>query len=109
MYRYWTHRIPKIANIYKQREATNLQRINTNNLLKHSLQYKPKLAKKSTVYGHKHTNKTCSKFENEIGYNMYRFWTQTDYQNKHYNINQTWLQCVESMDKIQTTNSSITI
>ena len=28
------------------------------------------------------------------GYNMYRGWTQTDYQNKHYNINQkderTW-------------------
>jgi len=22
------------------------------------------------------------------GYNMYRRWTQTDYQNKHYNINQ---------------------
>ena len=22
------------------------------------------------------------------GYNMYRGWTQTDYQNKHYNINQ---------------------
>jgi hypothetical protein len=23
------------------------------------------------------------------GYNMYRGWTQTDYQNKHYNISQT--------------------
>ena len=22
------------------------------------------------------------------GYNMYKGWTQTDYQNKHYNINQ---------------------
>jgi len=22
------------------------------------------------------------------GHNMYRGWTQTDYQNKHYNINQ---------------------
>jgi hypothetical protein len=24
----------------------------------------------------------------ESGYNMYRGWTQTDYQNKHYNINE---------------------
>ena len=29
---------------------------------------------------------------------MYRRWTQTDYQNKHYNINQKWLQHVQSMD-----------
>ena len=31
---------------------------------------------------------------NKSGYNMYRGWTQTDYQNKHYNIKQkdegTW-------------------
>ena len=30
---------------------------------------------------------------------MYRGWTQTDYQNKHYNINQNkWLQHVQRMD-----------
>ena len=29
---------------------------------------------------------------------MYRGWTQTDYQNKHYNINQKWLQHVQSLD-----------
>ena len=29
---------------------------------------------------------------------MYRGWTQTDYQNKHYNINQKWLQHVQRMD-----------
>ena len=29
---------------------------------------------------------------------MYRGWTQTDYQNKHYNIHQKWLQHVQSMD-----------
>ena len=29
--------------------------------------------------------------------NMYRGWTQTDYQNKHYNINQKWLQHVQRM------------
>jgi len=29
---------------------------------------------------------------------MYRGWTQTDYQNKHYNIIQKWLQHVQSMD-----------
>ena len=29
---------------------------------------------------------------------MYRGWTQTDYLNKHYNINQTWLQHVQRMD-----------
>ena len=29
---------------------------------------------------------------------MYRGWTQTDYQNKHYNINQKWLQHVQGMD-----------
>ena len=29
---------------------------------------------------------------------MYRGWTQTDYQNKHYNINQKWLQYIQRMD-----------
>ena len=29
---------------------------------------------------------------------MYRAWTQTDYQNKLYNINRKWLQCVQRMD-----------
>jgi len=29
---------------------------------------------------------------------MYRGWTQTVYQNKHYNINPKWLQHVERMD-----------
>jgi len=29
---------------------------------------------------------------------MYRGWTQTDYQNKHYNIKQKWLQHVQRMD-----------
>ena len=29
---------------------------------------------------------------------MYREWTQTDYQNKHYNINQKLLQHVQKMD-----------
>ena len=29
---------------------------------------------------------------------MYRGWTQIDYQNKHYNINQKWLQHVQRMD-----------
>ena len=33
------------------------------------------------------------------GYNIYRGWTQTDYQNKHYNISQKWLQHVQRMDK----------
>jgi len=28
---------------------------------------------------------------------MYRRWAQTDYQNKHYNINQKWLQHVQKM------------
>jgi len=29
---------------------------------------------------------------------MYRGWTQTDYQNMHYNINQNWLHHVQRMD-----------
>ena len=29
---------------------------------------------------------------------MYRGWTQTDYQNKHNNIKQNWLQHVQGMD-----------
>ena len=29
---------------------------------------------------------------------MYRGWTQTDYQNKHHNINQNLLQHVQRMD-----------
>ena len=30
---------------------------------------------------------------------MYRGWTKTDCLNKHYNINQKWLQHVQRMDK----------
>jgi len=30
---------------------------------------------------------------------LYTGWTQTDYQNKHYNINQKWLQHVQRMDR----------
>ena len=29
---------------------------------------------------------------------MYREWTQRDYQNKHYTVNQKWLQHVQRMD-----------
>ena len=29
---------------------------------------------------------------------MYREWTQRDYQNKHYNIKQKWLQHVKRMN-----------
>ena len=29
---------------------------------------------------------------------MHRGWTQTDYQNKHYNINEKWLKHVQKMD-----------
>ena len=29
---------------------------------------------------------------------MYRGWTQTDYQNKYYNINRNWLQHLQRMD-----------
>jgi len=29
---------------------------------------------------------------------MYRGWTQTDYQNEKYNINQKWLKHVQRMD-----------
>ena len=36
--------------------------------------------------------------DDDKDYNMYRGWTQTDYQNKHYNINQKWLQHVQRMD-----------
>ena len=39
-----------------------------------------KVATTCTEDGHKQTTKS--------GYNMYRGWTQTDYQSKHYNINQ---------------------
>ena len=29
---------------------------------------------------------------------MYREWTQLDYQNKHHNVKQKWLQNVQKMD-----------
>jgi len=45
-----------------------------------------------TDYQNKHYN------TNQNGYKMYRGWTQTDYQNKHYNINKKWLQRVQRMD-----------
>ena len=40
---------------------------------------------------------------------MYRGWTQTDYQNKHYNINQKWLQHVQTMDKTNYQNKHYNI
>ena len=43
--------------------------------------------------GAQNTVKEIKQYQ-KSGYNMYRGWTQTDYQNKHYNINQndegTW-------------------
>ena len=47
---------------------------------------------------HKHTTKTSTTIQTKSGYNMYRGWTQTDHQNKHYNINQKWLKHVQRMD-----------
>jgi len=43
------------------------------------------------MYQTKNESKEHSKKINSTrksGYNMYRRWTQTDYQNKYYNINQ---------------------
>ena len=73
----------------------HVQRMDTNRLPKQALQYKPKKKKEHrtteeemevattcTVDGHKQTTKS--------GYNMYRGWTQTDYQK--------WLQHVQRMD-----------
>ena len=38
---------------------------------------------------------------------MYRRWTQTDYQNKHYNINRKWLQHVQRMDTNRLTKQAL--
>ena len=38
---------------------------------------------------------------------MYRGWTQTDYQNKYYNINQKWLQHVQRMDTNRLPNQAL--
>ena len=71
---------------YQEKWLQHVQRMDTNRLPKvattcsedgHRL---PKVATSCTEDGHKQTTKS--------GYNMYRGWTQTDYQNKHYNINQ---------------------
>ena len=35
---------------------------------------------------------------NQSDYNMYREWTETDNQNKHCNMNRNWLQHVQRMD-----------
>jgi len=40
---------------------------------------------------------------------MYRRWTQTDYKNKHYNINQKWLKYVQRMDKTDYQNKHYNI
>ena len=54
-----------------------------------------KVATICTEDGHKQTTKTRAqnivkeiKQYQKSGYNMYRGWTQIEYQNKHYNINQ---------------------
>jgi len=72
--------------------------MDTNRLPKQALQYKPKLAITCTEDGCKKTTKTSTTIQTKIGYNMYRGWTQTDFQNKHYNINQNLLQHVQRMD-----------
>ena len=69
---------PKKGNTVKEikqcqkKWLQHVQRMDTNRL--------PKVATTRTEDGHKQTTKS--------GYNMYTGWTQTDYQNKHYNINQ---------------------
>jgi len=60
-----------------------VQRMDTIRLPKQALQYKPKVGTKCTEDGHKQTIKTITTIKTKSGYNMYRGWTQTDYQNKH--------------------------
>ena len=70
-YQKWLQHVQRMDTDY-QRWLQHVQRMDTNRL--------PKVATTCTEDGHKQTTKS--------GYNMYRGWTQTDYQNKHYNINQ---------------------
>ena len=65
------------------KEKNQCIRENKNWNTEHSKGNKTVLGKVATACaedGHRHTTKS--------GYNMYRGWTQTDYQNKLYNINQ---------------------
>jgi len=57
-----TKNMVKEIKQYQKKWLQHVQRMDTNRLPKQALQYKP--------------------------YNTYRGWTQIDYQNKHYNINQ---------------------
>jgi len=47
---------------------------------------------------HKQSTETSTKIKTKSGYNLYRKWTHTDYQNKQYIINKKWLQHVKGMD-----------
>ena len=64
--------IVKEIKQYQKKWLQHVQRMDTNRL--------PKVATTCTEDGHKQTTKS--------GYNTYRGWTQTGYQNMHYNINQ---------------------
>ena len=80
MYRGWTQTDYQKWQQHVQRMDTNrLPKVATTCTEDHTNRL-PKVATSCTKYGHKQTTKS--------GYNMYRGWTQTDYQNKHYNINQ---------------------
>jgi len=92
-----TNKLPKQALKYKPK-STTICTERTNRLSKQALIFKTKFAIKCTEDGHKQTKKTNNTKQTGICYNMYRRWTETEHQNKHYNANQKWLQHIKRMD-----------
>ena len=91
----WLQRVHRMDTDYQnkhyninQKWLQHVQRMDTNRPPKPALQYKSKVPTSCTEDGHKQTTKTSTTIYTKSGYNMYRGWTQTDYQNKDYNINQ---------------------
>ena len=62
--------------------------MDTNRLPKQALQYKPKVATTCTGDGHKTDYQHKHYNINQSGYNMYIGWTHTYYHNQDYDINQ---------------------
>jgi len=99
MYRRWTQTdyLNKHYNLI-EKSLQHVQRMDTNRLPNQVLPYKPKVATTCAEDGHKQTTKTSTTIQTKCGYNMCRGWTQTDFRNKHYNLNQNCLQHVQRMD-----------
>jgi len=77
--------------------ATNCTDDGPKRLTKQAIQYKPKVATTYTEFGHRQTTKQAQEYKTNVAKTFTKLRTNIR-PNKHYNVNQIWLQHLQRMD-----------